>query len=125
MINLISYATEEVDGYSRRKEVVFKTATDIARMVSSDNGKEEYRKLVKTPMLAIDELGEEPTEVMVYGMIYEPLKELLLERYSYQLFTVITSNLTSNEMKKKYSQRITDRFREMMKIVNFANPSYR
>lgn len=125
VINLVGFITEEAGGYSNRKEIVFRTAKEIARMMTTEEGRNEYSKLVRTPLLAIDELGEEPAQVMVYGMIHEPLKDLLLERYSRQLFTIVTSNLKSAQMEEKYSTRITDRFREMMEVVNFKNTSYR
>lgn len=125
IINLVSFVTEEVDGYSARKEIRFITAKEISRLMTTEEGRNEYNKMVSTPMLAIDELGEEPAEVMVYGMIYQPLKELLLERYGKQLFTMITSNLTVVKIKERYTHRVTDRFREMMEVINFTNNSYR
>lgn len=125
VINLVGFATEATYGYSNRKEIVFKTAKEISRMMTTEEGRKEYSRLVKTPMLAIDELGEEPGQVMVYGMIHEPLKDLLLERYSRQLFTMVTSNLKGTQIEEKYSTRIRDRFREMMEVVNFKEASFR
>lgn len=124
IINLIEYITE-VSDYSNRKIIKCFSAKDIASMITSEQGRNEYKSLCKEPLLAIDELGEEPSEIISYGMIYEPLKDLLLKRYNDQKFTLITSNLISDAMKAKYSSRITDRFREMMEIVNFKNKSYR
>lgn len=125
VINLIEFVTELQDGYGNRKKVLSLTAKKISRYVMTEEGRKTYEKLLVAPMLAIDELGEEPTEVMSYGMLYEPMKDLLLERYDRQLFTIATSNLGADQMRDKYSSRVTDRFREMMEVVNFKNPSYR
>lgn len=76
-------------------------------------------------MLGIDDLGEEPVEVLNYGNSTSPLLDLLEHRYNRQLFTMITTNLTPEEISAKYGQRITDRFREMLHIMVFDDISYR
>ena len=44
-------------------------------------------------MLAIDDLGTEPVEVMDYGNIITPVINLLTKRYEAHLFTIVTTNL--------------------------------
>lgn len=97
-----------------------------------DKGKEElYLKLFNEELLAIDEVGEEPAEIISYGMVYTPIRDLLEERYNRQRLTIITTNLVQSEKKQlfqirdHYGERVVDRFREMMKIVPFHNSSYR
>ena len=77
-------------------------------------------------LLAIDDLGEEPVEKVEYGSIHTPLVDLLEQRYNRQLFTIITTNLTSQEIGEKYGLRIRDRLREMMYKIDFKqSKSYR
>ena len=82
-------------------------------------------------MLAIDDVGEEPAEVISFGMVYTPIRDLLEERYSRQKLTIITTNLVENKSKEifqissHYGERVVDRIREMMKILTFRNASYR
>lgn len=122
---LIAYVTEEINGYSNRIEIPEWSSRKIAMLCGDEQGRKEYRKLMDCAYLAIDELGEEPREIMSYGMLYEPIKEILLERYNRQLFTIVTTNLPKDEIAKRYSKRISDRFSEMMAVINFTNSSYR
>lgn len=85
----------------------------------------EFNNRKEEILLAIDDLGEEPTETNIYGNINTPLIELLSHRYDYQLFTMITSNLKPEELSKKYGERINDRLREMCNIVVFNDKSFR
>lgn len=82
-------------------------------------------ELIKTPMLAIEDMGREPAEVLDYGNVTTPLTELLECRYDERLFTVITTNLTGKQIREKYGVRIADRINEMMEVVVFKNGSYR
>lgn len=126
---LIGYITEREYGYSKRSNVKFYTAKDICRLcAASEKFKEQYDQyddIFCEPMIIIDELGEEPREVMVYGMIHTPLIDLIGERYAQQRMTIITTNLDVDELKKKYGERIYDRFTEMITSVIFENESYR
>lgn len=126
---LIGYITEREYGYSKRYNVKFYTAKDICRLcAASEKFKEQYDQyddIFRERMIIIDELGEEPREVMVYGMIHTPLIDLIGERYAQQRMTIITTNLDVDELKEKYGKRIYDRFTEMITSVIFENESYR
>lgn len=74
----------------------------------------------REPLLAIEDMGKEPTEELNYGNIISPVTELLEQRYDAQRFTVITTNLTPKEIREKYGNRIADRFNEMMCVLNFG-----
>ena len=77
-------------------------------------------------MLAIDDLGVEPAESLNYGEFVTAAKDILSYRYDLQLTTLATSNLAPSEIKDYYDERIADRFREMMLIIDFGNePSFR
>ena len=96
-------------------------AKDIAACM-----KENIRiKICQEPMLAIEDMGREPTEVVDYGNITCPIIDLLEYRYNNRLFTFITTNLKVTDIRKKYGDRIADRFNEMMKIMPFTNGTYR
>lgn len=86
---------------------------------------EEWRELSNKKMLAIDDFGTEPLEVMDYGNVLYPLTDLLTIRYDRRLFTIITTNLTPPEIRSKYGERIADRLNEMMEKVVFENHTYR
>lgn len=83
-------------------------------------------------MLAIDDLGTEPTEVLDYGNVLSPVIDVIEHRYNKQLFTFITTNLVANSedekittIRKKYGVRIADRFNEMLHVIIFKDISYR
>lgn len=123
---LIEYVTEATVGYSKRTVVPIYPAKEIARMcAAADKERKDFKELSSAEILGIDDLGEEPKEVMSYGMIYTPLIDLICERYDRQLPTIITTNLTKEQLSDKYGIRVYDRFKEMLTIITFTNPSYR
>lgn len=89
------------------------------------NNYEAYRKLISVDMLGIDDLGTEPSEVMDYGNVYTPVIDLLTKRYEEQLFTIITTNLTPQQIREHYDDRIADRLNEMVEKIVFKNGTYR
>lgn len=50
---------------------------------------------------------------------------LISYRYEHQLPTIITSNLTPQQISEVYGKRIGDRLKETTEIVHFLNGSYR
>lgn len=44
-------------------------------------------------ILAIDDLGTEPREIIEYGNVLSPIIDLISYRYEHQLPTIIISNL--------------------------------
>lgn len=127
--HLVEYVTEREYGFTHRSCMEIITAKNICRLCAAgEKFKDQldaYDRLFKAPMLIIDDLGEEPKEIMVYGMIHTPLIDILSERYSRQLLTIITTNLNTDEINDKYGPRIYDRFCEMLTIIVFENESYR
>lgn len=84
-----------------------------------------YRKFISVDMLGIDDLGTDPSEVMDYGNVYTPVIDLLTKRYEEQLFTIITTNLTPQQIREHYDDRIADRLNEMVEKIVFKNGTYR
>lgn len=120
---LVEWATRQELGYSRRKEVRMVTAKEACRLARTDAG--GYRELLGAELLAIDDLGDEPKEVITYGSVETPVTDLLSERYAGGLFTIATTNLDTDELGAKYGERIRDRLAEMMTPIVFENESYR
>ena len=96
------------------------TAVELTRLDD-----DTYRRCCNTTLLAIDDLGNEPTEVLSYGNTTYPIIELLTTRYDRQLYTIITTNLTPAQIRAKYGDRIADRLNEMCHTVTFTNPTFR
>lgn len=111
------------DDYTERYAIRIANARDLARVCKEDY--DEWRDISYKRMLAIDDFGTEPLEVMDYGNILYPMTELLMTRYERHLFTIITTNLTPTEIRLKYGERIADRLNDMMGKVIFANSTYR
>lgn len=85
----------------------------------------QFHSLRSRDMLAVEDMGREPTEVLEYGNVLNPVIDLLEYRYNEQLFTLITTNLQPKEIREKYGDRIADRFNEMFDKIIFNNSTYR
>lgn len=116
-------AADVKDRYGRDIAIKEYSAKEIAMM--NRESINEYRAVCNRPLLAIDDLGEEPAETMDYGNIQSPMVDLIEHRYSHRLFTMITTNLTPKNIKEHYGARVADRFDEMMNVIYFDNKSYR
>lgn len=127
--SLIGYVSRSEYGYSQRIAVRLYTAKDIIRLCADSekfkDSHEKYRSLFTEQIMIIDDLGEEPKEVMVYGMLHTPVIDIISQRYASQLITIITTNLDTDELGAKYGPRIFDRFREMLTSIVFENDSFR
>ena len=100
------------------------TASAICTEYRQENN-ERIRKLQTTPLLIIDDLGEEQKEVVVYGNPIYPMRQLLEYRYEEQLFTIITTNLTPKDLPERYGWRVVDRIREVYFRIAHKGGSYR
>jgi DNA replication protein DnaC len=96
-----------------------------AKAICHSFGTQDYEGICNSEMIIIDDLGEEPKEVLKYGQPETPIIDLLNERYVHQRITVITSNLETDALRAKYGERVYDRLREMVTSVVFENDSYR
>ena len=86
---------------------------------------ENFKDVRRVPIIALEDIGREPAEVLDYGNVLNPVIDLLEYRYNEQLPTFITTNLTAKEIREKYGSRIADRFNEMTEVLIFQNGSYR
>ena len=100
------------------------TAREIASARIDDP--ETFRLLMRTDHLLIDDLAQEPAEVLSYGNVFTPLHDLICYRYERRLFTIITSNMGLRLVAEYYDERIADRIAEMCHVLPFdAAPSLR
>jgi len=97
---------------------------DITKLGQEEMNR-RVNRLSQYPLLAIDDLGTEPREVMHYGNVSSPIIRLIDKRYEEQLFIFFFKQKTAYEITKVYGERTGDRLAEMMKILPFDNPSYR
>lgn len=107
---------------------MFITAKDLVLLAKAynnptrENESEVYKfkRLRTIEILAIDDLGQEPKESIHYGDFVTAAMDILSYRYEEQFCTLVSSNLAATEIATYYDERIADRFREMMHIVNFG-----
>ena len=73
----------------------------------------------------IDDFGIEPISNNDFGTIKTPMIDLIMHRYEERLPIIFSTNLSVDDIKKRYGDRITDRFRERAGLIKFTNKSYR
>ncbi len=124
---LLSYETVRHDDYPRKgfMMVTAKRLVMLAKAYNNpakENAEEQnlYKSLRTIEILAIDDLGTEPRESLYYGDFVTAAMDLLSFRYDEQFCTLVSSNLAAGEISTYYDERIADRFREMMHIVDFG-----
>ncbi len=101
------------------------SARAVAEAALRPGGFELMRDLASAPLLAIDDLGSEPAELMTYGRVMRPVADLLEERYSRSGLTLVSGNVTPAALAAAYGERVADRFNEWMTTVVYAGLSYR
>lgn len=122
MCTLINYLFDSP--YSdRRKNVYRTTAINLVKLYSENP--EQYNRMATQELLFIDDLGTEPVNIKIYGNEFSPVTELLYNRYDRNRWTIVTSNLSDEQMKERYGARIDDRLREMFDKIHFQGTSYR
>lgn len=108
---------------SEQKHVTAVKAIQIPDIVKQDP--ERWERITKSEMLFVDDFGTENVTVKSWGNEISPVTEMLYYRYDHQLFTILTSNLTIEDLGARYGERIADRMAEMFDRIPFSNPSYR
>lgn len=120
--NMLNYL---IDRNIFDKEKVGIRIIDAKEILSLGKDDKEFSRIRADKMIGIEDLGKEQTGVMDYGNLINPVIDLLEYRYNQQLFTFITTNLTPKDIRKKYGNRIADRFNEMLHVVIFGGKTYR
>ena len=126
-------AITDVFAIMEGKATVEVTAMDIAR---AGTDQVRMKELADVPMLAIDDLGTEPTMVKSFGNEISPMVELLTERHRRLRFTIITTNLVeipgkngglTDQINERYGDRVADRLKQLCGFVKYPGElkSYR
>ena len=83
----------------------------------------------KDHALAIDDIGKEPTEILSYGTRHDYMVEAIEERYkqwaSRKWITLFSTQMSPEEIRKRYPAHIADRIGEMTVPVFLARRSRR
>lgn len=108
---------------TKRKRICFMTSKKICDYFLRE--RDFFDGLVMSDFLVIDDFGDEPVEVVSYGMTHTPIIDLLAERYERRLPTLLTTNLSGEEFEARYGARIADRLRELTTTLVFRQPSFR
>lgn len=100
------------------------SATDMVHQYLEDRNEFDVNKAKCCLML--DDLGDEPVKVNLYGTAFYPFVEIIKHRYEEMLPTIISSNLLLDTLCEKYeNKRLIDRFIETFFIVPFNDKSFR
>lgn len=78
-------------------------------------------KIRSTGILVLDDLGAEYHQEWVLSKV----DSIVSERYNRMKPIIITTNMSADEMKNKYAERVYDRFKGTSKVVNFKGGSLR
>ena len=106
--------------------IICTTAAELQRCYVQDQSAEGFYGVAKnSKILLLDDLGCEPENCIIYGTSYHPISEIIYHRYRNQLTTILTTNLTDNELASRYGPRIMDRLEESFDFIAYTNPSYR
>ena len=102
-------------------------AKRITTLGRGDSGEKVLADLCKTNLLGVDDLGVESVTVKNFGNESNPMIDLLSERYNKRMFTLITTNLTSEDICERYGVRIADRINELCNKISYdyRQKSYR
>lgn len=101
------------------------TVVDAVQAAQQSREPRTFTQTLSRPVLAIEDIGREPAELLDYGNAISPVTSIIEHRYAEQLFTIITTNLTPKEVRSRYGDRVADRLNEMMQVIVFRNPTYR
>ncbi len=110
-----------------RKNIQFITAFKWFEMAKNSyfgNNVEVYNDLLQTDLLMIDDLGTEPLNE---NITIPQLFNLINERHNRGLHTILSTNLDANELRNRYTERITSRFedRRFTTILRFLGNDVR
>lgn len=119
-------ALQKVMGLGRKYySVSCLNACQIVDYFRSEETRYQFEKAKTMEVLLIDDLGCEPERLMIYGTVFEPIKDILYYRYDRMLITVLTTNLGDEEICTRYGVRIADRMNETFDAIVFKGTSYR
>jgi len=99
-------------------------STEKLSLKYSQIGSEAILNLDRIPLF-LDDLGIEEPSYNSYGNKIDAISTLLLMRYENKAPTFCTTNLNIEQLTERYGDRLSDRFKQMFKIVLFTGESKR
>jgi DNA replication protein DnaC len=100
------------------------TFLDVARLCRINRYDEaQMRPLETCRLLVLDDLGQEFSDAK--GSFAATLDGIINARYGAMLKTVITTNLTADDFKARYGERVADRIRECGRFIPVTGESMR
>ena len=111
------------------KDIIFTTVPDMVGKVRKEMfldpktpNKEAYKEsLLECDLLVLDDLGAESITLWTVDLVHQ----IIDFRYRDELPVVITSNLSLDEIKKLYGERLLSRIYEMCQGVELSGSDYR
>lgn len=88
---------------------------------SQDQWARYEQEIRETPLLVLDDLGAEYTE----GWVLTKVDAIISERYNRCRSVIITTNLSAEQLRGIYAERVIDRLRTTLKVINFKGQSQR
>ena len=125
--------TEAVKRLSAMLRIEFITAGELIESF----GSQEYYRMVKQPdfftsepgALIIDEIGTEPRPFVHFGTKYNVIADVIRERYDafkfYGAKTIVTTNLSFDEIEGAYGTRVESRCWEMFRSKQYNSDDFR
>lgn len=104
--------------YAERKMFQYYQATDLRNYEVLDAAL-SYRFII------IDDLGVETETSVSYGQRRDPIAELIDNAERKNGLLILTSNLTPEQVYKKYGERTVDRLNRLCKTILFKGNSFR
>ena len=110
------------------REYQQKFGEDTGLKMALKTNKEEFSD-DKDHALAIDDIGKEPTEILSYGTRHDYMVEAIEERYKQwatrKWITLFSTQMSPEEIRKRYPAHIADRIGEMTVPVFLSRRSRR
>lgn len=120
----ISKIIKEENHYKYRYAFRFVTSSEFARQSkinTFDKTQSYFKDLEESDLLIFDDLGTESATDFTKENIFS----LLDYRVNKKLKTIVTTNLTMNEIKNRYHERVSSRLKEFGPFIEIKNSDYR
>jgi DNA replication protein DnaC len=112
-----------IDFIERGGEALVARAKDAAYQLhesyQQENTEAFRKRLVRTPLLLLDDLGEENEKDKEF------IASIIKSRYESDRQTIITTNLDAEGLAKKYGPAVFSRLEELAVVIHMAGEDYR
>lgn len=86
--------------------------------------RDDFFEILKRPTIILDDIGREGEKVE-FGNRFDPVVFAIEEAYDSRKILIISTNLTFTELTARYGDHITDRLKEICRIVPIEGKSMR